>query len=101
MSGAPCSSTTPCASTPWCGISWAGASGREACDAKAGPRQGGGGGGAVAAVPGVDGDRRLRDRADALLRRRQVVGVWLLGDLHRAGRLRAQRRGDGVDAQLV
>ena len=41
----------------------------------------------------------LRDRADPLLRRREMVGVWLLGDLHRHGRVRAQRRRRGAGAR--
>ena len=49
-----------------------------------------------AAVPRVAGRGRIRDRADPLLRRREVVGIRLLGDLHRDGGLRAQRRGPGA-----
>ena len=54
-----------------------------------------------AAVPGLAVRRRLRDRADPLFRRREVVGIRLLGDLHRHGGLRAQRRGAGAVPRRV
>ena len=62
-------------STRWSAISSAGASGLDARPLRA-----------AAAVSGVAGRGRVRDRADPLLRRREMVGIWLLGHLHRDGR---------------
>ncbi len=56
---------------------------------------------AGAAVPRVVGCGGIRDRADPLLRRREVVGIRLLGDLHRDGRICPERRDPGAVSRCL